>query len=81
MTVGKLIRIPEGRPHGLCVVSDSCGKGYDDLLPGRVSPVRIYLKTGEHRLESRHGDPPRLTGRLPDDVEIAEVPAFRQAFN
>ena len=81
MTVGELIRIPEGRPDGLCVVADNCGKGYDDLLLGRVSPVRIFPKTEERRLESRHGDPPHLTGRLPGGVEIAEVPAFRRTFN
>ena len=31
MTVGELIRVPEGHPNGLCVVVDGCGKGYDDL--------------------------------------------------
>ena len=84
MTVGELIRIPEGHPDGLCVVVDGCGKGYDDLSLERVClvrPVRICPKTGERHSEGRHGDPRHPTARLPDSVETAEVPAFRRAFN
>ena len=81
MTVSELIRIPKGRPDSLCVVVHGCGKDYDDLLPERVYPVRICPKTEERHLESRHGHPSHPASSLPDSVEIAEVPAFRRAFN
>ena len=81
MTIGELIRIPEGRPDGLCVVVDGCGKGYDDLSLEWVCPAWISSKIGKHHLEGRHGDPRHPTGRLPDGVETADVPAFRRAFN
>ena len=81
MTVGELIRIPEGRPDGLCGVVDGCGRGYDDLSLEWVCPVRICSKTGKRHSEGRHGDLRHPTARLPDSVETAEVPAFRRPFN
>ena len=47
MTVGGLIRVPEGRPDGLCVVVDGAGRAAKACRRSGHPLWRICLNTGK----------------------------------
>ena len=53
MTIADLVEVLQNYPPDLHVVVNGYEDGYDDLAPEQVSPVKIALNTGKHRLYPR----------------------------
>ena len=81
MTIGELIRILQTYPQDTRVVVDGYEGGFDDIVPERISVVKIQLDVGTEDWEGQHEEPDLRRKGSPSTGEIVDALVFRRASN
>ncbi|MCY4571593.1 MAG: hypothetical protein OXF01_02225 [Gemmatimonadetes bacterium] len=83
MNVRELISLLATHPLDLRVVVNGYEDGYDDIVPERVSVVRVELDVGRNWWEGRHGavsgTDPRARGASIADALVLRRPSMHEA--
>ena len=78
MTVQELAALLGKYPDDLRVVVNGYEDGFDDVLPGQISVIKIQLDTQIHDWEGQHSDFYGSEKEISDDAEILEALVFRR---